>query len=179
MFDQHLAKIIYRFMKENGKQGVFDRKMRPEIDQIDLHILRELQTGETLSQRELAERIGLSQNACWRRIRLLEKRGIITGRNTRIDRTKLGKNLVVFTMLRARRHSKAWLEELRAHVTSIPDIVDFYRIGGNYDYMIKIVTEDTASFDRVYQQLIDRIEFDNVTSYFAMEAILENRPLAL
>lgn len=153
--------------------------MATETDQIDLHILRELQSGETLSQRELAERIGLSQNACWRRIRQLEKRGIITGRNTRIDRTKLGKNLVVFTMLRARRHSKAWLEELRAHVTSIPDIVDFYRIGGNYDYMIKIVTEDTASFDRVYQQLIDRIEFDNVTSYFAMEAILENRPLAL
>lgn len=153
--------------------------MKINVDQTDKRILFELQRGESLSQRELADRVGLSQNACWRRLRLLEERGIITGRTTRLDRDALGKRLVVFTMLRTRRHSKEWLADFRRHVANIPDIVDFYRIGGNYDYMIKIVTDDTASFDQVYQQLIDKIEFDAVTSYFAMEAIFEDRPIAL
>ncbi|SFQ19758.1 transcriptional regulator, AsnC family [Tranquillimonas alkanivorans] len=132
-----------------------------------------------MSQRELAERVGLSQNACWRRLRNLEAQGIIAGRRTKLDRVALGKKLVVFTMLRTRRHSIEWLSTFRNHVTSIPDIVDFYRIGGDYDYMIKIVTDDMTSFDRVYQQLIGKIELDAVTSYFAMEAILEDRPIPL
>lgn len=147
-----------------------------KLDQIDRHLLREMQKDEGLSQRELAERVGLSQNACWRRLRQLEERGVIIGRRVLLDRRALGKTLVVFSMLRTRRHSKEWLETFRRHVTNIPDVVGFYRIGGDYDYMIKIVTEDMASFDRVYQQLIDKIELDAVTSYFAMEAILEDRP---
>ena len=88
-------------------------------------------------------------------------------------------DLVVFTMLRTRSHSKAWLERFRTHVTSIPEVVDFFRIGGNYDYMLKIVTRDMASYDRVYQRLIEKIELDAVTSYFAMEAIVEARPLSI
>lgn len=151
--------------------------MAEKIDQIDSRILAELQRDGGISQRELADRVGLSQNACWRRLRQLEDRGVIAGRRVRLDRVALGKTLVVFTMLRTRRHSKEWLATFRTHVSQIPDIVDFHRIGGDYDYMIKIVTDDMASFDRVYQQLIDKIELDAVTSYFAMEAILEDRPL--
>ncbi|MGR3495634.1 Lrp/AsnC family transcriptional regulator [Citreimonas sp.] len=153
--------------------------MTHNIDQIDKRILTEMQADGGLSQRELAERVGLSQNACWRRLRNLEARGIIQGRRTKLDRVALGKKLVVFTMLRTRRHSIDWLAVFRNHVTSIPDIVDFHRIGGDYDYMIKIVTDDMASFDRVYQQLIGKIELDAVTSYFAMETILEDRAIPL
>lgn len=153
--------------------------MAEKLDRTDKLILHHLQSGEALSQRELAERVGLSHNACWRRLRALEERGVIAGRTTRLDRDALGKSLVVFTMLRTRRHSKEWLATFRDHVTGIADVIDFYRIGGDYDYMIKIVTDDMASFDRVYQQLIDRVELDAVTSYFAMEAILEDRPIPL
>lgn len=148
-------------------------------DQIDKRILRELQRDAALSQRELAARVGLSQNACWRRLKALESAGILTGSVARLDRRKLGLDLVVFVMLRTRHHSAAWLREFRRHVLTIPEVVDFHRIGGDYDYQLKVVTEDMASYDRVYQRLIEGVELDSVTSYFAMEAIAEGRPLPL
>lgn len=154
--------------------------MTGKIDQIDIQLLKALQRhGSGLTQRELAEVVGMSQNACWRRLNALEKSGVIEGRTVRINRRALGKNLVVFTMLRTRSHSREWLDTFRQHVTAIPEIVDFYRIGGDYDYMLKIVTDDIESFDSVYQRLIDKVELASVTSYIAMESILENRPIAL
>ena len=149
------------------------------IDQIDARILLELQRDAGLSQRDLAERVGLSQNACWRRLRRLEDEGIIQGRTLRLDRAKLGLGLTVFVMIKTRHHSATWLQTFRAHVSSIPDIVDFFRIGGDYDYLLKIVTADMASYDAVYQRLIQKVELESVTSYFAMEAIEEQRPLPL
>lgn len=153
--------------------------MSKELDRIDARLLRELQQDAAQSQRELADKVGLSQNACWRRIRLMEERGLITGHTVRLDAKALGLSLVVFSMIRTRNHSANWLERFRAHVSSIPDIVDFYRIGGDYDYLLKIVTRDMESYDWVYQRLIEKLELDTVTSYFAMEAIAENKPLPI
>ena len=130
-----------------------------------------------MSQRELADRVGLSSNACWNRVQNLKKQGIILGQTVRLDREKLGLGLVVFVMLRTRHHSAEWLEKFRRHVSNIPEIIDFYRIGGDYDYMLKVVTSDMKSYDDVYQRLISKVELDSVTSYFAMEAIEEQRPL--
>ena len=149
------------------------------IDYFDARILRELQADGSLTQRDLAVRVGLSQNACWRRLKALEEDGIILGRTVRLDRTQLGLGLVVFVMLRTRHHSTEWLKAFREHVSTIPDITDFYRIGGDYDYMLKIVTRDMLSYDAVYQKLIAHVELETVTSYFAMEAIEEHRPLVV
>ena len=149
------------------------------IDQIDESLLRELQKDASLSQRELADRVGVSQNACWRRLRALTEAGVLLGSSARIDRGKLGLDLVVFVMLRTRHHSADWLQAFRRHVLTIPEVVDFHRIGGDYDYQLKVVTEDMTSYDRVYQRLIEGVELDSVTSYFAMEAIAEGRPLPL
>ncbi|MDK3073737.1 Lrp/AsnC family transcriptional regulator [Sedimentitalea sp. JM2-8] len=148
-------------------------------DQIDISLLRELQRDASLSQRDLAERVGLSQNACWRRLRALSENGVLLGTTARIDRARLGLSLVVFVMLRTRHHSAGWLQAFRRHVLTIPEVVDFHRIGGDYDYMLKVVTEDMTSYDKVYQRLIEKVELDSVTSYFAMEAIAESRPLPL
>jgi Lrp/AsnC family transcriptional regulator, cysteine-sensing transcriptional activator len=153
--------------------------MSPKVDQIDILLLRELQKNATLSQRELADRVGLSQNACWRRLKALSEADILQGSSARIARERLGLNLVVFVMLRTRHHSAEWLQAFRRHVLTIPEVVDFHRIGGDYDYQLKVVTQDMASYDQVYQRLIDKVELDSVTSYFAMEAIAENRPLPL
>ncbi|EEX09910.1 glutamate uptake regulatory protein [Ruegeria lacuscaerulensis ITI-1157] len=153
--------------------------MGANLDQIDRRLLRELQKDATLSQRELAERVGLSQNACWRRLKALNDAGVLTGSTARIAREKLGLDLVVFVMLRTRHHSKEWLQAFRSHVLTIPEVVDFHRIGGDYDYQLKVVTQDMASYDKVYQRLIEKVELDSVTSYFAMEAIAEGRPLPL
>lgn len=153
--------------------------MKENFDQLDLRILRELQQNANLSQRELADLVGLSQNSCWRRLKALNERGILQGSSARIAREKLGLDLVVFVMLRTRHHSTEWLDQFRRHVLTIPEVVDFHRIGGDYDYQLKVVTEDMGSYDKVYQRLIAGVELDSVTSYFAMEAIAENRPLPL
>jgi Lrp/AsnC family transcriptional regulator len=153
--------------------------MSKNPDHIDQSILRELQRDGNLSQRDLAERVGISQNACWRRLKALQDNGVLLGSSARVNRQALGLDLVVFVMLRTRHHSAGWLQEFRRHVLTIPEVVDFHRIGGDYDYQLKVVTQDMASYDRVYQRLIEGVELDSVTSYFAMEAIAEGRPLPL
>ncbi|AAV96414.1 Lrp/AsnC family transcriptional regulator [Ruegeria pomeroyi] len=150
-----------------------------KIDHIDTRLLKELQRDASLSQRDLADRVGLSQNACWRRLKALTDEGVLKGSSARVAREKLGLDLVVFVMLRTRHHSAEWLQKFRTHVLTIPEVVDFHRIGGDYDYQLKVVTRDMASYDKVYQRLIEKVELDSVTSYFAMEAIAEGRPLPL
>ena len=153
--------------------------MERKPDHIDHSILRELQQDGGLSQRDLAERVGISQNACWRRLKALQDNGVLLGSTAQVNRQAMGLDLVVFVMLRTRHHSADWLQAFRRHVLTIPEVVDFHRIGGDYDYQLKVVTQDMASYDRVYQRLIERVELDSVTSYFAMEAIAEGRPLPL
>ena len=149
------------------------------LDQFNIAILRLLQRDSSLSQRDIAARVHLSPNACWNRIQALKRAGIITGQSVRLDREKLGMGLVVFVMVKTRNHSAGWLEMFRKHVSSIPEVIDFFRIGGEYDYLLKVVTRDMKSYDRVYLRLISGVEFDTVTSYFAMETIEEQRPLPL
>jgi Lrp/AsnC family transcriptional regulator len=153
--------------------------MPHSIDHIDRELLRALQRDSSQSQRDLADQLGISQNACWRRLRALNANGILQGSTARVDRKALGLGLVVFVMLRTRHHSADWLAAFRRHVQTIPEVVDFFRIGGDYDYMLKVVTESMDSYDGVYQRLISGVELDSVTSYFAMEAIVEQRPLPL
>lgn len=152
---------------------------RANCDKIDCDILRELQKDASLSQREVADRVGISQNACWRRMRALDASGIIKRRTVLLDRERLGLGLVVIMMIRTRHHSADWLRTFRGHVSLIPEIIDFYRIGGDYDYLAKVVTHDMASFDAIYRGLIEQVDLENVTSYFAMEAIEEQRPITL
>ncbi|MCV6823672.1 MULTISPECIES: Lrp/AsnC family transcriptional regulator [Halocynthiibacter] len=146
---------------------------------MDRKILAELQKDSSLSQRALAERVNLSQNACWRRLQAMTEAGVLNGSTARIDRRKLGLSLVVFVMLKTRHHSAQWLKDFRSHVLTIPEVVDFHRIGGDYDYQLKVVTESMDSYDKVYQRLIEGVDLDSVTSYFAMESIAEGRPLPL
>ncbi|WP_226781229.1 Lrp/AsnC family transcriptional regulator [Oceaniglobus trochenteri] len=153
--------------------------MEHKTDHIDRRILEELQRDSAQSQRDLADRIGLSQNACWRRLKALEASGIIRNRTVVLDRDRLGAGMVVFVLVRTRHHSTTWLKTFRAHVSSIPEVIDFFRIGGDYDYMLKVITRDMASYDEVYKRLIGEIELETVTSLFAMEAIAEQRPIPL
>jgi len=150
-----------------------------KLDHIDFRILEELQRDSAQSQRALSDRIGLSQNACWRRLKSLETARVLRNCTVVLDRKQLGIGLVVFVMVRTRHHSSDWLKTFRHHVSTIPEVIDFFRIGGDYDYLLKIVTRDMESYDAVYIRLIERIELETVTSYFAMEAIEEQRPIPL
>lgn len=149
------------------------------MDKIDMAILEELQRDSSASQRVVAERVGLSQNACWRRLQAMEKTGVIRNRTITLNREKLGVGLVVFVTVKTRHHSAEWLTMFRKHVSALPEVIDFFRIGGEYDYMLKVVTQDMSRYDAFYQRLISGIELDTVTSHFAMEAIEEQRPVPL
>lgn len=150
-----------------------------KLDRFNVAILKALQKDSDISQRALADEVNLSPNACWHRVQTLRKNGIITGQSTHLDRKKLDLNLVVFVMLRTRYHSAEWLEKFSKQVDKIPEVIEFYRLGGDYDYFLKIVTKDMESYDNVYQRLISGMDFDSINSYFAMEAITEQRPLPI
>jgi Lrp/AsnC family transcriptional regulator len=150
-----------------------------KIDTFDLRLLSLLQRNSTLSQRELADRIGLSQNACWRRLKRLTAEGLLKGTGANINLAALGLDLTVLVMVRTRAHSKDWADRFRKHVERLPEVVDFHRIGGDWDYMIKVVTRGMAGYDAFYQRLITNFDLDRVTGLFSMEAIMENHALDL
>lgn len=145
------------------------------IDRFDAAILRVLQRDSSLSQRAVADEVGLSQNACWRRMTRLREIGIIKGQTIRLDLAALGLGLTVFVMVRTRDHSPDWLKRFRRTVLGIENVIDCFRIAGEYDYMLKIVARDMNDFDRIYQRLIEGAALETVTSYIAMEAIADQR----
>ncbi|REF69705.1 MULTISPECIES: Lrp/AsnC family transcriptional regulator [Paracoccus] len=148
------------------------------IDEIDNRLLALLQRDAGLSQRELAERVGLSQNACWRRLQRLTEAGVLQGSRAVIDAAALGLGLTVFVMIRTRHHDDAWARRFRARIESLPQITEFHRIGGEWDYMAKAVVGGMAGYDALYKQLIADMDLERVTGVFSMETIFEGRPLA-
>ncbi len=153
--------------------------MAHSLDHIDRALLRALQRDAGRSQRDLADAVGLSQNACWRRLKALREAGVIGRQTVRLNPDALGLGLTVFVMVRTGNHSRDWLDAFRREVTAIPNVIDFYRIAGDYDYMLKIVAEDMNAFDRVYQRLIANLRLDAVTSCITMEAIADARDLPI
>ncbi len=149
------------------------------MDEIDNRLIALLQADASLSQRDLAEKVGLSQNACWRRIQRLTDAGVLRGSRAVIDPAALGLELTVFIMIRTRHHDDAWARRFRARVESIPEIVAFHRIGGEWDYMATAVTTSMAGYDRCYKALIEDMDLERVTGVFSMETIFEGRPLRL
>jgi len=145
------------------------------IDRIDQRILTALHQDAGQSQRELAERIGLSQNALWRRLKRLEADGILQGSQQRINLRALGLDLTVFVMIRTRHHSMQWADAFREHVARIPEVIEMHRIGGDWDYMLKIVTRGMAGYDLVYRRLTSGAELETVTGFFSMETMLSDR----
>ncbi len=149
------------------------------MDRIDVNILSHLQDDSTLSVAELAERVGLSTTPCWRRVQNLEKAGVIRKRVALLDGAALNVGVTVFVRLRTSQHSYAWLEDFSAKVAAIDEVVEFYRMSGDVDYLLKIVVPDIASYDAVYKRLIKAAEFSDVSSSFAMEEIKYTTALPL
>ena len=141
-----------------------------QLDTIDWAILGVLQTDASLPVHEVGERVGLSSNACWRRIRRLEDSGIIARRVALLDPEKLGLATTVFVAIRTNRHDPAWLEAFSRGIAEIDEISECHRMAGEVDYLLKIVVRDIAHYDRIYRKLIARIpDIADVSSTFSME----------
>ena len=142
-----------------------------EIDTIDRKILAQLQANADQSVAEISEIVGLSPNALWRRIKRMEAEGIILRRVALVDPEKLGIGLSAFVTVRSGDHSEEWLENFAREIDQIPEVVEFYRVSGCIDYLLKIMVADIAHYDRVYKKLIRVAQLTDVSSSFAMETI--------
>lgn len=149
------------------------------LDAFDRKILAALQPNATLSLAALSEAVGLSQTPCWKRVKRLEADGIISGRVTLLDREKLGIGVTVFVGIRTNQHDENWLSDFARAVSDIPEVVEFYRMSGEVDYLLKIVCSDIADYDRIYRKLIRSAKLFDVSSSFAMEQIKYTTELPL
>lgn len=147
--------------------------MAAEIDTIDRRILAELQRDATLSVDQLSERVSLSRNACWRRLKRLEDERYITGRVALVDAEKVGVGLSVFILVRTSHHDPEWLARFRAAASSLPEITGVYRMSGDLDYVLRARVADVKAYDRLYQRLIAKVPLSDVSASFVMEEIKE------
>ncbi len=149
------------------------------MDRIDRKILALLQQDATLSLAELSERVGLSTTPCWRRVQNLEKTGVIRRRVALLDPDKLNVGVTVFVRVKTGQHSLDWLEHFARAVSEIDEVVEFYRLSGDIDYLLRIVVPDIAAYDRVYKRLIAVADFTDLSSNFAMETLKHTTALPL
>lgn len=141
------------------------------MDLIDKKILGFLQKDVTLSVAEIGDRVGLSATPCWRRIRMLEEAGIIQSRVALLDPEKLNLGVTVFVGVKTSQHNTEWLKRFAKAVAAVDEVVEFYRMSGDTDYLLRIVVPDIAGYDAVYKRLIEAADLSDVSSSFAMERI--------
>jgi len=151
-----------------------------DLDATDLAILRLIQADASLSLGDIAKEVGLTQTPCWKRIRRMEEAGIITGRVTLVNAEKLGLGISVFVAIETGDHSAAWIESFAKTVADMPEIVECWRLGGDVDYLLRVVVSDMTAFDGFYRKLTARVSsLRKVTSRFAMECVKSTTALPI
>ncbi|MGJ8622005.1 MAG: Lrp/AsnC family transcriptional regulator [Yoonia sp.] len=153
--------------------------MTETIDIIDRAILRQLQTDATLSVDDISANVNLSRNACWRRIKALEQRGVIMGRVALLDPASVGLPLSVMVLIRTNAHDGAWMKQFQAVLQSFPEIVGAYRMTGDLDYVLRVRVADVPAYDAFYKRLTSRISVSDISASFVMEEIKETTAVPL
>jgi len=149
------------------------------MDAIDRKILAVVQEDASLSVAEIGQRVGLSSTPCWKRLQRLEADGVILRRVALIDPDKLGLGITVFVSVETGDHSQDWLKNFADVVGAMPEVMEFYRMAGDVDYMLRVVVPDIAGYDAFYKRLIAAVPLKNVTSRFAMERIKSTTALPI
>ena len=149
------------------------------MDNIDRNILSLLQSDASLSISEIASQVNLSSTPCWKRIRRLEDEGIIRKRVALLDSDKIGGGIMVFISIKTNEHNQDWFNQFVATVDEMSEVMGFYRLAGDVDYLMKVVVPDIASYNDFYLRLIDRLPLSNVTAGFVMEQIKDTTELPL
>jgi Lrp/AsnC family transcriptional regulator len=141
------------------------------MDLTDRKILALIQDDASLSVAEIGSRVGLSSTPCWKRIQRLEADGVIQRRVALVDQDKVGLGITVFVSIETGDHSQDWLARFAETVGAMPEVMEFYRMAGDVDYMLRVVVPDIQGYDTFYKKLISSVPLKNVTSRFAMEKI--------
>ncbi len=141
------------------------------LDKTDVAILNIIQQDTSLPIADIARRVGLSVTPCWRRIQRLEEQGVIRRRVALLDSEKIGAGVSVFVAVRTNEHNAQWLQHFSTVVEAMPEVVEFYRMSGDIDYLLRVVVSDMGQYDAFYQRLISKVKLTDVSSSFAMEQI--------
>lgn len=149
------------------------------MDRTDRKILSILQRDATLPVADIARRVGLSTTPCWRRIQRLEEEKVIERRVAVLNPRKVNVGVTVFVSIRTDQHNAEWLKRFTEVISKMPEVIGFYRMSGQVDYLLKIVVPDIAAYDAVYKQLVSQIDISDVSSAFAMERIKDTQELPL
>ena len=149
------------------------------MDAVDVKILDQLQHDASLSVSALSERIGVSKTACWRRIKNLEQSGTIRSRVTLVDPEKINLGVIAFAHVRTNQHHDDWLKRFTKAIDAMPEVLEFYRLSGDADYLLKIVAVDIKAYDAVYKRLIKSVDLLDVSSSFVMDTIRYTTELPL
>ena len=149
------------------------------MDAIDRKILAVVQQDASLSVAEIGQRVGLSSTPCWKRMQRLEAEGVIMRRVALIDPDKVGLVITVFVSIETGDHSQDWLSQFAQVVDAMPEVMEFYRMAGDVDYVLRVVVQDMAGYDTFYKKLIATVPLKNVTSRFAMERIKSTTALPI
>jgi len=152
---------------------------KERMDAIDRKILAVVQEDASLSVAEIGQRVGLSSTPCWKRLQRLEADGVITRRVALIDPERIGLGITVFVSVETGDHSQDWLQRFADVVGAMPEVMEFYRMSGDVDYMLRVVVPDIAGYDAFYKKLIATVPLKNVTSRFAMERIKSTTALPI
>lgn len=153
--------------------------MKVQLDKYDRIILDILQKNCTWAIGEVAERVGLSNTACWRRIQKLEEEGIIRAKVALLDRKKLNINVIVMVFIKTSQHNADWIQKFHQHIHNIDEVIEVYRMAGETDYLLKVAASDVDAYDKVYKKLIQVDGLADVSSSFAMEQIKYTTELPL
>jgi Lrp/AsnC family transcriptional regulator len=149
------------------------------MDRLDRMILTILQEDATVPVAEIGRRVGLSTTPCWRRIQKMEEDGVITGRVAVLEPSKVNARVTVFVFVTTNQHNEDWLTRFARVINEFPEVVEFYRMSGQIDYLLKVVVPDIQAYDAFYKKLVSKIDILDVSSAFAMERIKETTALPL
>jgi Lrp/AsnC family transcriptional regulator len=141
------------------------------MDRTDAKILEFLQTNAGSSNKEIAEKIGMDEKTCAARIKVLEADGVILQRVALLDPNKVGASMTAFVAITTPEHSQGWLDQFQSAVESFPEVVEFYRMSGQVDYLLRVVVPDIEAYDTFYKRLINGVKLKDVSSTFALEQI--------
>ena len=150
-----------------------------ELDNLDIKLLSLLQRDSTATVKELAAEVGLSSNACWKRIQSFDEHGYVSHRVALLDHAKLGVGTTVIVSVKTADHSSEWVDAFTEAVRSMAEVVEFYRMSGDIDYLIKIRVADIDHYNLIYKSLVSQLNFVDISASFAMEELKNTTEIPL
>ncbi len=154
-------------------------KKNSTLNDIDKKILSVLQENADIPISELSKKVNLSATPCWARINKLYKQGFITKKVAVVDRLKLNLNVVAFVQVKTSNHNMEWARKFVKVINDMPEVIEFYRLSGSIDYLLKVLVPSIEKYDEFYKKLTDKVDLTDVSTSFSMEEIKQTSSLPL